>query len=104
MHQRTVITLGIVLKDQLPIAVYLVFDRACRTQRLDLPTIEASGKSRQRPIEGLGIRREVDEDEALPHLERGFAQRIIAAIESFDVGHVASSEPSSPYVHAWYGH
>ena len=66
MHQRTVIALGVILEDQLPIGPHLILNAPGGTQLRQIPTREFRLQWGKHRLQRWGMPGEVYEDEPLP--------------------------------------
>jgi len=83
---------GVILEDQLPVGRDVVVDPARGPQGGEVEAAEPPGDRREGLCERLGGPREVDENEALPGLERYGMERVIALVEPLDLAHVGRAD------------
>src|SRR4051794_6310737 len=93
MNARAMITLGVILKDQLPVGTHVVFDSFLRSQIWKIPLRELVIKRRKPCLEAVGAspgRRacEVYKNEAFPNACGRTVQGKIRSIEPRNFIHV----------------
>src|ERR1700691_3829853 len=96
MDERTVVTLRIVEKDELPVAGKLVGDTSRRLQIREVPTREPADQRRKVSLEAFGVilrqaqdDMQIDKDKAFPECDRGLFERILCSFGAGNLRHVA---------------
>src|SRR5579863_2244756 len=90
VHGGAVVALAVVMEEKLPVRVHLVDGAMDAAQLRQAPVPEPAEQPGQRGGERRRLRREVQEDETLPDLERHWMQRIVRAVEARHLFHVGS--------------
>ncbi len=91
MHERTVITFAVVLKDDLPIRMEVVSDPVGPRETLKPPIIETRKDRTMGGFEGRAVWVQVDEYKSLPDDTSDGLERVILHIEILDASHIRSA-------------
>src|SRR5688572_13500181 len=95
MHQRTVVTLRIILEDQFPVRLHVVFNSPRGVEFREVPMRELSGQRREHFRERYGTLGEVYENESFPYRQGHRMQRMLRFIEALDFVHVRGTDQSA---------
>ena len=95
MHARTVITLRVILEDQLPVGAHVILNPPGRAEARQIPVAKLPGQRREDLVQRWRLLRQTNEDKAFPQLQPYGMQRIISLIEAGDGIHVRCPNQSA---------
>ena len=95
MDHRAMEAFRVVLEQELPVGLDVVLDPPPRAERVEPEAREPVEERGVRVLEGLGLLSEMDEQEAAPRGGRRPVQRIVRAVEPFDLVHVGRAQQTS---------
>src|SRR3972149_8159613 len=70
----------VILEDEFPICLYIIWDASRRLENRQVPTFELVQQRLERMLKGFGGFGKIEEDEALPHMQIDCMQRILILI------------------------
>src|SRR3954464_15558478 len=89
------VTLRVILEDELPVRLHVVFDPARRSQLRQIPMRKLPCQRREHFFKRCRIVRQINKDETLPHTKREPVQRMLRLIESGNLVHMRRSDQSA---------